>query len=67
MQGMSATPTDAALNVTTGRGRRAQPFEPAAVRYIKRHNQNGDNMSHQLTPRLARRSWHFGSLQAQLI
>src|SRR5258705_10847567 len=35
MQGVSATPTDAALNATTGRGGRAQPFEPGAVRYIK--------------------------------
>ena len=27
--------TDAVLKATTGRGGRAQPFEPAAVRYIK--------------------------------
>jgi TPR repeat protein len=32
---LSATRTDAALNATTGSGSRAQPFEPAAVRYIK--------------------------------
>ena len=36
MLDVSATPTDPALNAATGRGERAQPFEPAAaVRYIK--------------------------------
>src|SRR5258706_2565195 len=35
MHDVSATAIDAALNATTGRGGRAQPFEPAAVRYIK--------------------------------
>src|SRR5260370_27262465 len=35
MHEVSATPADAGLNATTGRGGRAQPFEPAAVRYIK--------------------------------
>ena len=30
-----ATPTDAGLNAITGRGERAQTFEPGAVRYIK--------------------------------
>jgi hypothetical protein len=32
---LRATPTDAGLNAITGRGERAQTFEPGEVRYIK--------------------------------